>query len=149
MYAIPVTTQCILNASKAAHLPVPADLGLLAVEGGHLGSVHKNADGSIDYGPMQVNSRWLPILAKWHITPAILIYNGCVNVWVGTLILKHYVDQAGGRIWQGIGYYHSHTQNLYTPYEYSVYRHLRDMNVADVASLLNRVNTMPQLRNVK
>lgn len=140
MLYTPVTRQCILRAAQTVNLPVPATLGLLSVERGTVGQVHKNADGSTDYGPMQVNSRWLSKLAHWHITGAELTYNGCLNIWVGTLILKYYVVKAGGRIWQGIGYYHSHTLTYYSPYEYSVYRHLRNMKSADVTRLIEEVN---------
>ncbi len=44
------------------------------VEGGQVGSVHVNADGSQDLGYMQVNTRWLPVLAR---------YSTCPSRWCG------------------------------------------------------------------
>lgn len=47
---------------------------------------NRNRDGSVDIGLMQINSRWLPLLARHGIRPAEL-WEPCVNVMVGAWVL--------------------------------------------------------------
>jgi hypothetical protein len=95
------------------HLPSAVVLILLSVEGGALGQVSPNTNNTVDIGPMQVNTIWVPVVAShWRATPAdtyaALRDNFCANVEAGTWILRQAIDQAHGDFWEGVGFYHSH-----------------------------------------
>src|SRR6516162_3644773 len=100
---------------------------LLNVEGGSLGRVSPNTNGTVDIGPIQVNEIWLPgVAAHWHATVAdaykALRDNFCANVEAGAWILRRGLDEAGGDFWEGVGYYHSHTPEHKTRYLREVLR---------------------------
>ena len=58
---------CIMAAAAGYRLPPAVLVILLNVEGGSLGGVSPNTNGTVDIGPMQVNRIWLPDLAAhWH-----------------------------------------------------------------------------------
>ena len=104
---------CIAAAASSHRLPQSLILILLRVEGGQLGAVSPNANDTVDIGPMQVNTLWVPRIARhWHATPqtayAALRDNFCANIEGGTWILRQALDEAGGDFWSGVGIYHSH-----------------------------------------
>jgi hypothetical protein len=104
---------CLVAAANTYRLPAASLLILLNVEGGRLGAVSQNRDGSVDIGPMQVNNRWVPKIAgHWHAEAraayVALRDNLCANLEAGAWILRTYVDEAGGDFWEGVGRYHSH-----------------------------------------
>ncbi len=110
--AIPVVS-CIESAATVYRLPPAVVLILLSVEGGSLGHVSQNTNGTVDVGPMQVNTIWVPVVARhWGATTidtyAALRDNFCANVEAGTWILRQAMDQAHGDFWEGVGFYHSH-----------------------------------------
>ena len=108
MPALPpsVPVACVWSAASHYRLPPVALIGILGAEGGRPGLVRKNRDGSEDLGPMQINSRWLPILSRYGATRQKLIDDPCTNIWVGAWILARAfaVDRD---IWKAIGHYHS------------------------------------------
>jgi hypothetical protein len=103
-----------LTAAGAAYREPPAILViLLNVEGGRLGAVSQNTNGTVDIGPMQVNDIWLPQLAAHWVTTRQKAYvalrdNFCANVEAGAWILRLALDEAHGDFWDGVGIYHSH-----------------------------------------
>ena len=112
---------CITAAANLYRVPPAVLVILLNVEGGSLGRVSSNQNGTVDIGPMQVNLIWLPDLAKhWHASRAdtfqALRDNFCANVEAGAWILRRGLDQAPGDFWQGVGYYHSHNPALTAVY---------------------------------
>jgi len=89
---------------------------LLQVEGGSLGRTSRNSNDTHDIGPMQVNTIWVPRLARrWNTTPqaAFLALRDsfCANVEAGAWILRLALDDADadGDFWKGVGFYHSRT----------------------------------------
>ena len=105
--------SCITAAADAYRLPPSLILILLRVEGGKLGEVSGNTNDTVDIGPMQVNTIWLPAIARhWRATPqaayAALRDNFCANIEGGTWILRQALDEARGDFWSGVGIYHSH-----------------------------------------
>lgn len=78
-------------AEIAAYYEVPIEL-LAAVriaEGGELGKTGpENRDASVDIGPMQINSWWLPRLQAFGISREDLLHNECTNLGVGAWILS-------------------------------------------------------------
>lgn len=124
----PVTPVCIEQSSLRLGVPVLAIVGILTVEKGRVGYATPDTNGTRDYGPMQINTIWLPVLQdRFHLSAATIEDSGCVNVLAGTWILRH-VWRGLGRnasIWQAIARYHSDTPSLANPYAWRVYRHLR------------------------
>lgn len=117
---VPVTTECVLETAKRFELPTTLLWSVLAVEGGKEGQYTKNKNGSIDLGPMQINSIWLPQFSAYA-TPSEILYNGCINVQIGAWILRSHINLAGGDFWKGVGNYHSRTPLLHHRYQGKVY----------------------------
>ena len=110
----PATIEgCIYAAASLCHEPPAVLLILLNVEGGTLGAVSRNTNGTVDIGPMQVNQLWVPKLVNhWRADPEstyiALRDNFCANVEAGAWILRQGLDRAHGDFWGGVGYYHSY-----------------------------------------
>ena len=113
---LPVPVACIRGAAGYYQLPPFALVGILGAEGGMIGQAVRNTDGSEDLGPMQINSRWLPRLARYGLTRKKLLMNPCANVWAGAWILARSYARDGD-VWTAIGHYHS-----YRPKESRRYR---------------------------
>ena len=127
--------DCILAAAGVHRVPPAVLVILLNVEGGSLGRVSHNTNGTVDIGPMQVNEIWLPELAAhWRTTPprayAALRDNFCANVEAGAWILRRSLDEPGSDFWDGVGDYHSHNPQHRQAYLRSVLQQatrLRDL----------------------
>jgi hypothetical protein len=116
---------CILAAAAAYHEPPAVLLILLNVEGGTLGAVSHNTNGTVDIGPMQVNQIWIPQIAThWGATQQATFLAlrdiFCANIEAGAWILRQGLDEARGDFWQGVGYYHSHDPGYKRAYLQSV-----------------------------
>lgn len=124
---IPVVVRCIESAAAVHRLPPAVVLILLSVEGGSLGHVSQNTNGTADIGPMQVNTIWIGAVARhWNATPAAayaaLRDNFCANVEAGTRILRRAIDAAHGDFWEGVGFYHTHDPGYEAAYLRKVLR---------------------------
>jgi hypothetical protein len=118
---------CIESAAAVYRLPPVVIVILLSVEGGSLGHVSPNTNGTADIGPMQVNTIWVPIVARhWQATTSdaflALRDNFCANVEAGTWILRQAIDSAHGDFWSGVGFYHSHDPDFKADYLRKVLR---------------------------
>ena len=71
---------------------------------------HSARTKSVDIGLMQINSQWLPTLAKFGITEASL-YSPCTNVSVGAWILKNLIVRHGAT-WNAVGAYNAACSQL-------------------------------------
>jgi len=105
---------CMVAAATWYHLPPRVLPSIQAVEGGRPGLISHNLDGSDDFGPMQVNSRWTPKLAQLTKLPepavrARLINDSCFNIAAAAVIMRAYLDEAQGDLLVAVGWYHSHT----------------------------------------
>lgn len=114
-----VPADCINQAATIYHIPATLILSLLKIENGHNGMAKKNPDGSYDYGPLQINSWWLPTLKRYSITREQIQFNPCVNVLVGTWILAQAITETK-YLPQGIGNYNSHTPSYNQRYSQQV-----------------------------
>jgi soluble lytic murein transglycosylase-like protein len=103
----PVTLECVVEVSRRYQLPLDLLAGVLAQEHGRLGDKLPRRDGSHDYGPMQVNSYWLPWLARHGISEHQLRWWGCYNVAVGGWILRYEMGRARGDVWRAVGRYNT------------------------------------------
>jgi soluble lytic murein transglycosylase-like protein len=86
----------------------------------------RNADGSEDIGLMQINSSWLPKLARFGITRQHL-FDACVNAYVGTWILASNIKQFGPT-WKAVGAYNAVSSNKQIIYANNIYRRLQRAN---------------------
>lgn len=119
------TARCFAAASRAFHLPPLVLPALWSNERGAAGEIVPDPNGTADYGPMQINSLWLPLLRPLGITPARLADDGCLNVWVAGAILSRERTRADGNLWRAIGWYHSRTPALADAYRRRLLAHLR------------------------
>ncbi len=105
---------CMALVAQIYSLPPRVLPSIQRVEGGAAGVVHRNRDGSEDFGVMQVNTTWLPVLARYtKLDPAEvrlrLLHRPCFNIAAAGLIMRTYLDEAGGDLMKAVGFYHSHT----------------------------------------
>jgi hypothetical protein len=122
----------MLAVAAMQHLPPRVLPSIQAVEGGSVGSVSHNRDGSEDLGVMQINTRWLPAVSRrLGVNPsqvrAALISNPCLNILVASAILRLYLRQTEGNILAAIGDYHSHTPVLNHSYQLEVIGEARSL----------------------
>ena len=88
---------------------------------------HKNANGSIDYGVMQINSIHLPTLAQYGISSNTLM-EPCKNVYIAAWHLRQQMNKYGNT-WQAVGAYHSETPALRDQYAQQIVGILRKWNL--------------------
>jgi soluble lytic murein transglycosylase-like protein len=94
-------------------------------------SSHAHLTGSVGIGLMQIDSRWLPALAREGITEHALQHDACTNLKVGARILAD-VQRRYGNTWEAIGAYNASCTTLKgadcqrhrAQYAWRVYRHL-------------------------
>lgn len=103
-----VPVECINKAAIQYHIPAVIIISVLRMENGHVGDAIRNKNGTYDYGPMQINSIWLPEINKYGYTRAAIQYDPCANVKVGTWLLSKAIAD-DKTLWKGVGNYHSHT----------------------------------------
>lgn len=104
---------CIHQASRG-HVWLERTLWALRDrEGGWIGAVVTNANGTQDLGPLQVNSSWVNEIANLTRRSAVsvrwwLIHDACFNVDVARWIFLSDLAATGG-YWKAIGAYNSPT----------------------------------------
>lgn len=108
---VSAATAAAINCWAAAGIryDVPVDLlfAVGQVESSHkVDAINRNKDGSEDLGVMQINSRWLTVLAGYGITRHILLTKPCTNIQVGAWILAGEIQRTGYS-WQTIGAYNA------------------------------------------
>jgi soluble lytic murein transglycosylase-like protein len=81
-----------------------------------------NANGTEDIGLMQINSSWLPTLARFGVSRASL-FNACVNAYVGTWILSQNISRLG-LTWNAVGAYNAMSLSKRVRYARRVYAEL-------------------------
>ena len=134
-----VLAACLLAASHVYHVPPVVMIGILHVEQGHIGQAVGNTNGTYDLGPMQINTTWMPTLARnWGVdqkTAYVWVRdNGCVNMYVSAWILRQGIDQSGGYLPEGIARYHSATPQIGFPYLRRVITAMRQEGLIDYSS---------------
>lgn len=111
--AIPFVA-CMVAVAAYYQLPPRVLPAIQAVEGGRVGMVRLNTDGSEDLGVMQINTRWVAVLARTigdspQATRERLIGDACFNIAASGIILRTYLNEANGDLMLAVGHYHSHT----------------------------------------
>jgi soluble lytic murein transglycosylase-like protein len=90
--------------------------------GGRATVINTNPNGSRDIGLMQINSSWLPTLARHGISERDL-YDPCVNVLVGAWILSNNFARLGYTT-QGLGAYNASSPDKRERYAQQVLRRM-------------------------
>lgn len=117
-----VVPPCMVQAASDYALPLRGLIAVWRTEGGTVGMQNKNANGTVDYGPMQINTVWATrLLGAFGITPEALTYDFCISVRAGAYILRYEINAAGGNWWEGVGHYHSRTPKYKYQYINRVY----------------------------
>ncbi|AOJ73587.1 MULTISPECIES: lytic transglycosylase domain-containing protein [Burkholderia] len=119
--ALPCQADCIDDAA-AFHRVNPRLLRVIAEYESSMSTyaVNRNKNGSEDIGLMQINTSWLPTLARYGIRREHL-YNGCVSAYVGAWILASNVRRFGPT-WKAVGAYNAVTPSKQLVYASAIYR---------------------------
>ena len=105
---------CTALASVRYRLPHDALPAILTNEGGWVGAVIRNKDGSTDHGPFQVNSQWVWSIKRIFGYPTLaeaekaITYSPCVNAETAAIILARCIRDKGN-LYNGLGCYASPT----------------------------------------
>lgn len=91
-------------------------------------ALHKNANGSTDYGIMQINSVHLATLSQYGISTDTLM-QPCKNVYIAAWHLRRQMNKYGNT-WNAVGAYHSETPTL------------RDQYAKQIAAILQKWNLL-------
>ncbi len=122
-----VPIDCINHAAIVYHVPATVILSVIRQERGRNGQVVRNKNGTYDYGVMQINSLWLPKIAKHGYTKEDVQFNACKNVEVGTWILSQSIAE-GKTFWHGVGNYNSHTPVINRAYRNNTHKHFENIS---------------------
>jgi soluble lytic murein transglycosylase-like protein len=123
-----VPIACINQAAVMYHVPAKLIISVLQTEGGKMGKIEKNKNGTYDIGAMQINSSWLPELKSEGISQDDIQYNACTNVSVGTWILAKKIA-AENNLLVGVGDYNSHTSQYNKTYYHKVQRNFTKLSL--------------------
>jgi soluble lytic murein transglycosylase-like protein len=107
------------------HLPPRVLPSIQAIEGGRVGLMHSNSDGSTDLGVMQINTLWVAPLARVTGLPEVnvrdrLLNDPCFNIAAAGRIMRIYLNETKGDLLRAVGDYHSHTPVLNQSYQAKV-----------------------------
>ncbi|OXI48711.1 transglycosylase SLT domain-containing protein [Burkholderia aenigmatica] len=118
--------DCLDDAAAFQHVSVSLMRGIAQVESGmNPNALNTNTNGTVDIGLMQINSTWLPTLAREGITRESL-FDACTNAYVGAWILSQNIRQLGPN-WNAIGAYNAASPDKRLAYARKVYDAIRTM----------------------
>ena len=124
-----VLAACLMMAAQTYSVPPAVMVGIMQVEGGRVGQQVLNTNGSYDLGPMQINTIWVPRLAKyWGVSEATakrwIRDDACTNMGVSAWILRRHLNETQS-LSKAIAYYHSRTPSLGYSYKNRVVSAMR------------------------
>lgn len=109
--------ECVAYAAERTDIHPLVIEAVIEVEGGQIGTISENGNGTHDLGIMQLNTINLPLIQRHF--PRVgwreLVFNPCVNIAVGAWFLKRKITEAGS-LWTGVGNYHSATPHVHQRY---------------------------------
>ena len=116
--------DCLDDAAAYQHVSAQLVHAIAQHESGmRANAVNVNSNGTEDIGLMQINSSWLPRLARYGIRRQDL-FNACVNGYVGTWILASNIRQFGPT-WKAVGAYNAVSTQKQLIYANAIYRRLQ------------------------
>ncbi|VWB43623.1 transglycosylase SLT domain-containing protein [Burkholderia latens] len=122
----PARADCLDDAAAFQKVSVSLLRGIAQVESGmNPNAVNTNTNGTVDIGLMQINSTWLPTLAREGITRESL-FDACTNAYVGAWILSQNIRQLGPN-WNAIGAYNAASPDKRLAYARKVYDAIRTL----------------------
>jgi soluble lytic murein transglycosylase-like protein len=122
--ALPCRADCLDDAAAYQHVSTQLVHVIAQHESGmHTDAVNINSNGTEDIGLMQVNTSWLPTLARFGIRRADL-FDGCINGYVGTWILASNIKRFGPT-WRAVGAYNAASGAKQLNYANAIYRRLQ------------------------
>lgn len=118
-----VRADCLDDAAAYHHVDARLLRAIAQQESGMRDDViATNRNGTRDIGRMQINSSWLPTLARFGITERKLL-DGCVSSYVGAWILAHNFARLG-LTWDAVGAYNAVSPDKRARYATQIYRRL-------------------------
>lgn len=119
-----VVAACLMLAAQTYQIPPAVMVGIYQVEGGQVGMMSPNTNGTYDLGPMQINTVWIPELSqKWGVSEATaqswITNDACTNMGVAAWILRTHYNETQS-LSKAIQYYHSRTPHYGYPYRQKV-----------------------------
>jgi soluble lytic murein transglycosylase-like protein len=115
--------DCLDDAARFHRVNVGLVRAIAQQESGmRANAINVNRDGSEDIGLMQINSSWLPKLARYRITRDKL-FDACINAYVGTWILASNIKQFGPT-WKAVGAYNAVSNSKQLVYANNIYRRI-------------------------
>lgn len=128
--ALPAHANCFDDAAAYQHVN-PLILRAIAWQESRNqpGARHLNANGSVDYGVMQINSIHLGTLSRYGVERDALM-SPCKNIYIAAWQLRRQIVKYGNT-WTAVGAYHSATPGL------------RDQYARQIQAILRRWNLLP------
>lgn len=122
-FAAPCRADCFDTAARAQHVSPRWLRGIAGVESqNNPHAIHRNKNGTVDYGMMQINSVHLRELKQHGIKPRDLM-NACKNIYTGAWLLHQKVEKYGPT-WKAVGAYHSETPHERNQYARKVQKEI-------------------------
>lgn len=117
------SASCVQDAAKFHKVNAQILAAILVVESGlRATAIGRNADGSVDFGIAQINSRHFAELGKFGIAPDDL-FSPCIGTYVAAWHLaKQY--RRYGNTWFAVGAYHSVTPEHNLKYQRLVFNEI-------------------------
>ncbi len=134
--------RCIRIAARGHSWLEKTLWGLRAQEAGWLGAEVANTNGTHDLGPLQINTWWVPRIARLIEKPENQVrhwlrYDACFNAEAARWIFLSGLETTGD-YWKAIGIYHSPTGWKQRAYAAKVANHMRARFGADVFKVRSR-----------
>lgn len=132
----PATPQCVVAAGRKYLVPVDIILAVLATEKGMVGQTCHNKNGTVDIGPMQINTVHFDKARKYDIDIDELRDNGCLNIFFGTWLLANLLEKY--EPWEAIGIYHSRTPHIKQRYQNRVWERKTSLDTEKLFKYINK-----------
>ncbi len=123
--------HCIAEAARYQGIDPALLLAIAQHESGlRPEAINRNRNGTLDIGLMQINSTWLPTLAKYGVAQQALM-DPCVNAYIGAWILKQAIARYGST-WSAVGAYNAASRDKQIRYIgriYPIYQRLATQRI--------------------
>lgn len=111
---------CSIQAAQRYGLPPAVLLAVAQIEGGRAGMARRNRNGTLDLGPMQLNTAWLATLRPYGVDPRWALAGGCYPYELAAWRIRRHLLQDRGDYWTRVANYHSRTPSQNRPYRAQV-----------------------------